>query len=67
MEVRELVKRDLRSSLVEEEPPSISEYSCAPDIYADDHVAEEEPFADEGFSAIAWRNTHDAVVCGVEA
>ena len=55
----ELVKRDLRASGVEDEPPSVSKHSGDTDIDADNHVAEEQPLAYERLAAVSRRHTHD--------
>jgi len=67
MEMSELMERDLRSTFVEDEPPSIAENGSTTDIDADDHVTEEEPFANQWLSAVPWGYSHNAVVWRVEA
>lgn len=47
----QLVERDLGTSLVEHEPPSITEDCRAPYVDADNHVTEEQPGSNERFTA----------------
>lgn len=66
-EAYKLVVRDLRSSLIEHEPPGVTEHGRRTNVGTDNHVAEEEPARDEGLLGGTGRATHDAVVGRVEA
>ena len=50
----ELVKRYLWTSRIENKPPRVTEDGRTSDVHADDHVAEEQPFADEWLAAVSW-------------
>jgi hypothetical protein len=62
-----LVEADLRSALVEHEPPSISKDGRTSDVDANDHVSEEEPFRDERLGRVSRGRAHDRVVRSIEA
>ena len=51
---------------VKYEPPSITEDSRTPDVYSNDQVPEEKPFANKWLTAVPWWNTHNGVVRGVK-
>ena len=66
MEMGKLVKVDLRSGTVKHEPPCISKDSGSANVSTNYHVTEEQPFTNQGFTAVSWRNPHDAVIGRVE-
>jgi len=59
--------RDLRTALVENEPPSITEHGSDTDIDTDHHITEEKPRSDKSFSTVTRRSPHDHVVGRVKA
>lgn len=61
------MERDLRSFGVEDKPPRISEHGGTSDINANNHVAEEQPFADKRLPVVSRRNSHDRMIRRVEA
>ena len=63
----ELVKRYLWTSRIENEPPCVTEDGRTSDVHTNDHVAEEQPFADERLAAVSWWHSHDGMVRGVES
>ena len=66
MTTYELVEGNLGSLGVHSEPPGISSDSSDTNIDSDNHVTEEQPFTNQGFTAVSWRNPHDAVIGRVE-
>lgn len=61
-----LIPGDLWSSLVEHEPPGVSEDGGTSDVNADNHVPEEQPFSNKRSPTVPRRNSHDLVVWGIE-
>jgi hypothetical protein len=61
------VPRDLRTALVENEPPSITEHGSDTDVDTDHHITEEKPWSDESFSTVTRRSPHDHVIGRVKA
>ena len=58
---------DLRPARVVHEPPRVARHGRDADVRSYDHVANEQPLADERLAAAPWGYPHDAVVGGVEA
>ena len=63
----ELVKRYLWTSSIENKPPGITKDSRTSNIDTNDHVAEEQPLADEWFTAVSWWYSHDGMIRRVES
>lgn len=61
------MKRDLRSTRVENEPPSVTEYSSATDVDTDNHIPEEQPLANKRLTAVSGRQTHNRTIGRVES
>ena len=66
MTTYELVEGNLGSLGVHSEPPGVSSDSSDTDIDSNNHVTEEQPFTNQGFTAVSWRNCHDTVIGRVE-
>ena len=58
----QLIEGDLWTLGVKYEPPSINEDSRTPDVYSNDQVPEEKPFANKWLTAISRWKTHDRMV-----
>ena len=58
---------DLRALFIKHEPPSITKDGCAADVDTNHHIAEEEPASNKGLTTISGRNSHDRMICGIEA
>ena len=63
----ELVKRYLWTSRVKNKPPRVTKDGRTSDVHTNDHVAEEQPLANERLVAISWWHSHDGMVRGVES
>ena len=61
------MERNLGATLVENEPPCITEDGGTANVSSDDEVPEEEPPINQRLSAISWRDFHDRMVRWVEA
>ena len=66
MTTYELVEGNLGSFGVHSEPPGIPGNSSDTDVDSNNHVTEEQPFTNQRFTAVSWRNPHDAVIGRVE-
>lgn len=49
----ELIESDLGTSGIEHEPPCVSKHRRTPHINTDNHVAEEQPLANEWLTAVS--------------
>ena len=63
----ELVKRYLWASGIENKPPRVTKDGRTSNVQTNDHVAEEQPLADERLAAVSWWHSHDGMVRGVES
>lgn len=63
----QLPEGDLGTACVVDEPPGVASDRSNADIDADDHIPGEQPGSNEALTTVPRRNTHDAVVRGIEA
>src|SRR5947209_3984456 len=61
-----LIEGDLRSMLIQHEPPDIAKHSGGTHIGANDHVSEEQPPTNQCFISLPWRPVHDVVIRWIE-
>lgn len=60
------MERNLGTSRIVNEPPGVSEDSCAANVNADNHVSEEKPLANKRLTTVPWRHSHNGVISRIE-
>jgi len=63
----QLVVVELRSLLIQHEPPGRGADCRTADVAPDRHVSEEQPATDQRLFGVAWRFVHDVQVGRIEA